>query len=75
MVKYKDERKYKKKKRTRVSARKGSCPSCESNTSEGLYICHVCGKKYDFKDIHEIEINGKIKNICKKCADTFYIIS
>lgn len=75
MAKYKDERKFEKKKGTRLSARKSSCPSCGSNTSEGLYICHVCGKKYNLQDIHKIEIDGKIKNICKKCADTFYIIS
>ena len=51
------------------------CSTKESSTSEGLYICHVCGKKYKYEDIHKIEINGKIKNICKNCAETFHVLT
>ena len=78
MTKCKDGRKhiivkeYKKKDGTEVSSHERSCPTRESNTTDNLYICCVCGEEHGFDDIHEIEIKGEIKNICRGCADTVH---
>jgi hypothetical protein len=52
-----------------------SCSTRESSPSEDLAICHVCGKEYRFENMHKIEINGKIMNICKNCAETFHVLA
>ena len=78
MVKCKDGRKhiivkeYEKKNGTEVSSHERGCPTRESNNAEDLYLCCVCGEEHGFDDIHEIEIKGEIKNICKECADTVH---
>ena len=78
MVECKDGRKhiivkeYEKKDRTEVSSHERGCPTRKSNTADDLYICCVCGEEHGFEDIHEIEIKGEMKNICKQCADTVH---
>ena len=37
--------------------------------------CCVCGKEHSLDDIKHIEINGKIKKICKGCATAIKGIS
>ena len=81
MVKCRDGRKhimvkeYKKKDGTKVPRHECGCPTYESSISENLYICHVCRKEYTSENIHRIEINGKIQNICKNCANTFHVLA
>jgi len=78
MTKCKDGRKhiivkeYKKKDGTDVHTHERGCPTRESNTEEDLYLCCVCGEEHGFDDIHEVEIKGELKNICKGCADTVH---
>ena len=78
MVNCKDGRKrvivkeYEKKDRTEVSSHKPGCPTRKSNTADNSYICCVCGEEHGFEDIHEIKIKGKIKSICKECADAVH---
>jgi len=31
-------------------------------------VCLVCGEEHGFDDIHELEIKGKTRKICKGCA-------
>lgn len=35
---------------------------------EEKHFCIVCGEEHGFDDIHELEINGETKKICKGCA-------
>ena len=78
MTKCKDGRKhiivkdYKRKNGTEISSHERACPTRESNKKAGLYHCCVCGEEHSFDDIHEIEIKGETKNICKECADTVH---
>jgi hypothetical protein len=30
--------------------------------------CIVCGEEHGLDDVHEININGKSKKICKECV-------
>jgi len=32
------------------------------------HICLVCGEEHGLDDIHQIEIKGKVRKICKGCA-------
>ena len=66
---------YENKLGTKVSRSESRCPTGESGSLENQYICHVCGKEYDFDHIHKIEIKGKIMNICKNCANTLNILT
>lgn len=63
---------YKRKDGTEVANHERSCPTHESNTTEELYLCCVCGEEHSFDDIHHIEIKGETKNICRGCADTVH---
>ena len=66
---------YEKKDGSDVSTHEQNCSTRESSPEEDLSICHVCGREYKFEDMHKIEINGKIMNICKSCAETFHVIT
>lgn len=35
---------------------------------EECYACVICGEEHGLDDIHQIEIKGEIKKICKGCA-------
>ena len=78
MTKCKDGRKhiivnkYEKKDGSEVSSHERSCPTRELNTTEELYLCCVCGEEHGFDDIHEFEVKGQTKQICKECADTVH---
>jgi hypothetical protein len=78
MVKCKDGRKhiiidkYEKKDGTEVSSHERGCPTQGSSSTEDLYLCYVCGEEHSSDDIHEIEIKGETKNICKGCADAVH---
>jgi hypothetical protein len=78
MAKCKDGRKhvivkeYEKKDGAKVSSHERGCPTRESNSTEDLYLCCMCGEEYSVDDIHEIEIKGETKNICKECADVVH---
>ncbi len=78
MVKCKDGRKhvivkeYEKKDGTEISSHERSCPTRGSSNENDMYLCCVCGEEHGFDDIHEIEIKGDIKRICKECADTVH---
>jgi hypothetical protein len=36
--------------------------------TETYMVCCVCGEEHGMDDIHEIEIKGENKKICKGCA-------
>ena len=35
---------------------------------EEKHICLVCGEEHGLDDIHEFEVHGETKKICKGCA-------
>lgn len=32
------------------------------------HTCPICGEEHGLDDIHEFEVNGETKKICKGCA-------
>ena len=44
-------------------------PNRRSIDTEDIYLCCLCGEEHSYEDIHEIEIKGEKKSICKECAD------
>jgi hypothetical protein len=35
-------------------------------------ICCVCGEEHGLEDLHNIQVKGKGKKICKGCADIIH---
>jgi hypothetical protein len=35
---------------------------------DSKHTCLVCGEEHGLDDIHELDINGENKKICKGCA-------
>jgi len=35
---------------------------------EDCIVCFCCGEEHGLGDIHEVEIKGETKKICKGCA-------
>ena len=35
---------------------------------DSSHVCLVCGEEHGLDDIHEMEINGETKKICKGCV-------
>jgi hypothetical protein len=40
----------------------------EKKMKEKHHVCLVCGEEHGLDDIHNIEIHGENKKICKECA-------
>ena len=66
--------KYKNEEGIVVTRNQQNCPTEKSKSEEDLYFCCVYGEEYSYHDVYTIEVRGKIKNICKECANTIYVI-
>jgi hypothetical protein len=60
---------YMKKNGTDVSRYERSCPRPKDRYQEKGFICCLCSEEHGLDEIHQFEIKGETKNICKGCAD------
>ncbi len=43
---------------------------CCRRKDDGKYVCSICGEEHGLDNIHQLEIKGQSKDICKECATT-----
>jgi hypothetical protein len=63
--------KYKRKDGTKIKAHERSCPN-RGSPDEDWHLCCVCGEEFGLDDLHDVNVKGQTKQICKECADTVH---